>query len=359
MRTKAGKSRPMIISVSRKTDIPAFYAEWFINRVRAGYCTVPNPFNPKQISRISLKPEDVAVFVFWTRNPRPLMRYLDELDERGYKYYFQYTLLDNPRELDPKSPSLKVKLDTFRELSQRVGQRRVIWRYDPIVLSSITTPEYHLERHAYIANQLKGYTFRNVISIVDEYKKTQKRTEALIKQGIEFYEWDPEKYGDFVRKLVENAQRNEMEIVSCAEPIDLQIFGVRKGKCIDDDIVAELLGCEWEYHKDKGQREACGCTESRDIGMYDTCLFGCVYCYATSSFEKARLHYKEHDPNSPSLLGHYEVEDDKQSCSIEDSEKVNDKQLSLLEHLENSEDSISALEEQSEIKRKQQLSLFH
>ena len=145
----------MIISASRRTDIPAFYAPWFMNRMRAGYCTVPNPFNRSQVSRISLRPEDVDVIVFWTRNPRPLLPALDELDDRGYRYYFQYTLLDNPRTLDPKSPPVDAAIATFQTLAERIGPARVIWRYDPSVLSSATGADFHLERYARIAAALR------------------------------------------------------------------------------------------------------------------------------------------------------------------------------------------------------------
>ena len=128
----------MIVSASRRTDIPAFYAEWFMNRVRAGTCDVPNPFNPQQVARVSLQPDEVDGIVFWTRHPRPLFPHLAELDKRGYRYYFQYTLLDNPRLIDPKVPPLETSLATFRELAERVGPDRVVWRYDPIVFSNVT-----------------------------------------------------------------------------------------------------------------------------------------------------------------------------------------------------------------------------
>ena len=146
----------MIISASRRTDIPAFYARWFMNRIREGYCTVPNPFNPNQVSRISLKPEDVDIIVFWTRYARPLMPFLNELDDRGYRYYFLYTLMNNPRALEPKSPSHKRSLNTFQNLSNRIGMEKVIWRYDPIVFTRITDPNFHKETYQHIAEQLKG-----------------------------------------------------------------------------------------------------------------------------------------------------------------------------------------------------------
>jgi hypothetical protein len=299
----------MIISASRRTDIPAFYANWFINRIRTGYCSVPNPFNPQQISHISLKPEDVDVIVFWTRNPRPLFPHLEELDRRGYRYYFQYTLLDNPRLIDPKAPSLPASLKTFRELAGRIGPERVIWRYDPIVFSEVTGAQFHQEAYGRIARALAGYTQRSVISIVDIYRKAGKRLRQLAQQGVKIidYNGQPSRHFDeLMRNLVRTATENRMQIFSCAETIDLQPYGVQPGKCVDDAYIKKVFDLDVTHGKDPSQREACGCVASRDIGMYESCLFGCQYCYATTSFERARANYDRHDPNSPSLLGKHE-----------------------------------------------------
>lgn len=319
-------SKPVIISASRRTDIPSFYAKWFINRIRAGYCVVPNPQFPQRVSYVSLKPEDVAVIVFWTRHPRPLMPYLSELDERGYKYYFQYTLMNNPVELDPGMPELEKRIETFQELSTAIGAERVIWRYDPIVISPKTPPEFHTETHQLIAERLSGYTTRNVISIVDtHYRKIQPRLGIAKRNGAPFQPWQ-DNFGEFVRKLADTAKNYNMEIQSCAEDIDLGKYGVKPGKCIDDDLIEKVFKLEVSKKKDKGQREACGCVQSRDIGMYDTCLFGCVYCYATSSFEKARENHKQHYPDSPSLIGWFDVPEDKTTVTVEKSSEA---QLSL------------------------------
>ena len=294
----------MIISASRRTDLPAFYARWFINRVRAGYCLVPNPFNPQQISRISLAPEDVDVIVFWTRHPRPLFPYLQELDERGYRYYFQYTLMDNPRALDARTPSLEVALDTFRELARRIGPQRVIWRYDPIVFSNLTSPEFHARTYARIARALRGYTRRSVISLVDAYRKSERRLRALASQGIALTAPDAlpqEEFDRLMQRLVESAHNNDMQITSCAEEIDLQGYGIQPGKCVDDEYIRQVFGIDVTHTKDPTQRAACGCVVSRDIGVYDTCPFECQYCYATSSFEQARRHVRSHDPQAPAL----------------------------------------------------------
>jgi hypothetical protein len=303
------KGHFMIISASRRTDIPAFYSEWFTNRIRAGECTVPNPFNRGQVSTVSLSPKDVDVIVFWTRNPRPLLPHLAELEERGYRYYFQYTLLDNPRAIDPKSPPVEAAIKTFRELAGMIGPQRVIWRYDPIVLSGATPPDFHAGAHRRIAEALAGCAGRNVISIVDIYRKAQKRLGQVRRQGIAIEEVKadalPPAMGDLLLQLAATARANGMEITSCAEEMDLRPYGIQPGKCVDDDYVARTFGLRLPNKKDPSQRAACGCVVSKDIGMYDSCLFGCQYCYATSSFETARQNYEEHNPCSPSLVGWY------------------------------------------------------
>jgi hypothetical protein len=302
----------MIISASRRTDIPAFYTRWFINRIRAGFCDVPNPFNRQQVSRISLRPEDVDVIVFWTRNPRPLFPYLGELDERGYRYYFQYTVLGYPAAIDVSGPPLQASLITFGELAQRVGTQRVIWRYDPIVLSEATPPAYHRAAYARLAQSLAGFTERAVISLMDDYPKIRGRLQVIARQGVRLLPLLPDDagiekalpdwLGELLRELAAIARSNQMEIVSCAEDLDLHPFGIRPGKCVDDEYIRQAFGLEVSHTKDPGQRKACGCVVSKDIGMYDSCLFGCQYCYATTSFERARANYLRHDPEASVLF---------------------------------------------------------
>ena len=324
----------MIISASRRTDIPAFYAEWFMNRIRAGYCAVPNPFNRRQVSYVSLKPEDVDVIVFWTRNPRPLLPHLAELDARGYRYYFQYTVMDNPRPIDPKSPPLESALRTFRALADSIGPEKVIWRYDPIVFSTVTGARFHQDTYPHIAQALRGHTYRSVISIVDVYRKASRRPRDFAEQGVEItpYAGQPsERFDNLMRAMVRVAHENGMEIVSCAEDIDLQPYGIRPGKCVDDEYITKTFGITVTSKKDPGQRGVCGCVVSKDIGMYDSCLFGCQYCYATSSFERARINHGKHDPNSPSLIGWYEAEPRSESPeSKEGGTPTADQQLPLL-----------------------------
>jgi hypothetical protein len=298
----------MIISASRRTDIPAFYATWFMKRLRAGYCLVPNPFNRNQVSRVSLKPQDVDVIVFWTRDPVPMMPHLKELDQRGYRYYFLYTVVNYPRPIDPKSPSLAFSLKAFRRLAEYVGPEKVIWRYDPILFSSLTGPKFHEETFRYIAKTLRGSVKRSVISTVNLYRKTRRRLKHLYRDGVELAGCNGEPLSDLMKTLACTARECDMTIYSCAETPDLKGYGIPPGKCVDNMYVKDTFGIDVTHRKDPSQREACGCVVSKDIGMYDSCLYGCVYCYATSSFELAKMNHERHDPDSPSLIGFYEFE---------------------------------------------------
>ena len=295
----------MIISASRRTDIPAFYAQWFINRIRAGHCTVPNPFNRKQVSHILFRPEDVDVIVFWTRNPQPLIPCLKELDQYGYRYYFQYTVMNNPRLIDTMVPSLSSSLKIFKKLSDLIGPEKVIWRYDPIVISNITDVEFHTDTYKYIAETLSNHTHRSVISLLDIYPKLKKRLKTLKESGVEIVDFNKrvnKRFDELMYTLSDVAEQNKMEIFSCAEEPDLKKYGIQPGKCIDDNYIERVFGINVTKEKDPTQRKVCGCVESRDIGVYNTCLSGCQYCYATTSFEKAKVLHKSHNPDSTSMI---------------------------------------------------------
>ena len=295
----------MIISASRRTDIPAFYSEWFINRIRAGWCFVPNPLNYHQLSFVPLIPEEVSAIVFWSKNPAPLMKYLDEIDERGYRYYFQFTLNDYPGELEPGLPDVNDRIETFKKLSDRLGNLRVIWRYDPIIISNFTPIDFHTAKFSRIAESLKGYTNRVMVSFVDYYQKTDSRLEKLRKNGFSF-----EKYFDktaqafsLVRELSQIAKQNEMGIFSCAEEVNFSNVGVMPGSCVDFALIHKICSVKVDARKDPGQRPVCLCSVSKDIGINDTCLHGCTYCYATRKNQTAKRRNSEHDPSSPVLWG--------------------------------------------------------
>lgn len=291
----------MIISASRRTDIPAFYSEWFMNRIRAGFCRVTNPFNPRQVGRISLEPGDVDAIVFWTRNPRPLLPHLQELEERGYRYVFQYTLLDYPRAIEGGTPPLDTSLTLFRELSCRIGPERITWRYDPILATNLTDGSFHRERYEQMAEALRGSTQRSVFSIMEGYRKVKRRLKALQSQGIRNLEWSDETWGALLGDLARIARKNGMTLSACAQQGDLSSLGIERGRCIDAEVLSKIFDLQLDSRKDPSQRPFCGCSPSKDIGAYDTCVFGCVYCYATSSLDKAKSNRERHDPREERL----------------------------------------------------------
>jgi len=270
----------MIISASRRTDIPAFYSDWLMDKIRKGFCSTANPFNPNQITEISLKPEFVDVIVFWTKNANPLMMHLTELDDRGYKYYFQYTVNGYPELLEPKIPPIDECLSTFRELSNKIGPEKVIWRYDPIIFTNLTDTDYHLNKFEQIANNLAGYTNRVVVSIFDEYRGALARLSKLANKGVQVTQLpETDAFNTFSKRLFEIAKATNMEITSCAEnKFDPSI--IKPGKCIDNELIMKVFNIDVSNEKDKHQRAECGCVQSKDIGVYDTCQHGCVYCYA-------------------------------------------------------------------------------
>ena len=298
----------MIISASRRTDLPAFYSRWFIECIRRQSCTTVNPFNSKQVSLVSLRPADVEVIVFWSKNPAPLFTQLDEIDRRGYRYYFQFTVTGYGRELEPHVPGIDEVLKTFSALAERIGPTKVIWRYDPVVITSHTGYDYHRRNFEYLARALEGRTKRVVISLMDGYRKTLSElkkaglTEALVPE--ESITGTPE-FGWLMKHFSTTAAASGMEISSCAEKINLESYGIKAGKCIDDRLIRDLFGIDVVGRKDPSQRAECGCIQSKDIGAYDSCLHGCRYCYATRTLETARKNHTTHDPLSPSLVGHH------------------------------------------------------
>ncbi len=295
----------MIISASRRTDVPAFYSEWFMNRIREGYLFVQNPFNAEQVKRVDLSPDNVDAIVFWTKNAQAIVRFLDELDDRGYRYYFQFTLTAYPKLLEPSVPPVHELIGVFKGLSKRLGPERVVWRFDPIILSDATPEHVVIEHFESLARELSGSTSRVVISFVHLYKSVTRNLDRIWKeQGVRFYDgWRSiEQVERIAAALAAIAHMYSMEIVSCAEKIDLSNVGIEHGKCIDDRLINRLFGISVSDKKDKNQREACQCVESQDIGQYNTCTHGCVYCYATSNKKEARRNRTLHDPKSPFLV---------------------------------------------------------
>ena len=293
----------MIISASRRTDIPTYYSEWFFRRLREGFVLVRNPMNHRQVSRIRLTPDAVDAIVFWTKNPAPMLPKLGELHD--YMYYFQFTITPYGHDLEPGLPSKKdCILPAFFRLSESIGPERVIWRYDPILLTQTYTPDFHLRAFEALACRLSSHTKTCVISFLDFYRNTKKNLSGS--GPLPFSGELPE---TLVRGFAEIAGNYGIVLKTCAEEIDLQKYGIEHGACIDQALLESLLGCPLNAGKDKNQRPACGCMESIDIGAYNTCKNGCRYCYAVLSETSAAGNLGRHDPCSPLLTGHLEAED--------------------------------------------------
>lgn len=293
----------MIISASRRTDIPAFYADWFANRLKEGFLLVRSPFNHHQVKRVSLAKRDVDAIVFWTRNPEKLLPHLPLLDAMGHAYYFQYTITGYSRALERAVPRPQAAIETFAKLSDLIGPTRVIWRYDPILLSNLMDVSEHKRLFGKIAGLLRGKTKRVVISFADFYKKTERNLKAVENLQYEDIATDQVAQEELATFMAAVAADNGLEIQTCSEKQDLDKYGIRHGKCIDDGILRSVFGISLSGDKDKGQREECGCIKSIDIGTYNTCLHGCAYCYATYNTQLSVRNKEAHDPESPFLVG--------------------------------------------------------
>ena len=330
---------PVIISASRSTDIPAFFAKWFFNRLAKGYCVWYNPFNqqPMYISFSKCK-----VVVFWTKNPEQIIPFLPELDRRGIHYYFQVTLNDYMKEgFEPNVPPVEKRIETFRKLSQLIGKEKVIWRFDPLIITPTIGPRELLKRIWKLGNQLKGYTDKLVFSFVDvkAYRKVQnnlvKETMLFTKEDVEKAEANHAQRIEIVEGLlkIRNAWHQEgwdIEMATCAEDINLEKYGIEHNRCIDGELMKRIFADDEElvYYlhtlkwperdifgqlppipekkknvKDVGQRKICGCMVSKDIGMYNTCRHFCVYCYANTSKESVMKNASKYNEDSESIIG--------------------------------------------------------
>lgn len=286
----------MIISVSRRTDIPAFYSTWFFNRLKDGEVLIRNPFNRKQVSKVILNKEVVDCFVFWTKDPSHLIKLLHNLD--GYKYYFQYTLTSYGDDIEVKVKRKQELIDTFINLSKRIGKEKVIWRYDPILLNNKYTKEYHYKWFEVIARKLRGYTDKCVISFVDEYKEIKKNADNLELEAISENDMI-----EIAINFVKIANKYNIIIESCAEKVDLTRYGVKFGACIDANLISTITGKDLSSLKKDNMRESCNCVKSIDIGEYNSCLHNCKYCYANYNSALIERNFATHNSNSSLLLG--------------------------------------------------------
>lgn len=283
----------MIISASYKTDIPAFYTDWFMNRLRDGYCRVTNPYGG-QVYDVSLAPKDVDGFVIWTRNIRPLMKHLEAIRLTA-PAMVQFTVTNYPKAIETSVIPAHKALADMAELAKRLGPRAVVWRYDPVVVSDITPPDWHLINFKALAEGLEGVTDEVVMSFMHVYAKSKRNMDAAaLDKGFHWTDPPMEEKRDLLQKLAEIARKYGMKPTLCAQP-DLLGDGLEGARCIDAKRLADIGGRLFKA-REKGNRPGCLCAEARDIGAYDTCPHGCAYCYATKNQDAAKANYRDHNP---------------------------------------------------------------
>jgi hypothetical protein len=289
-----------IISASRRTDIPAFYSEWFMNRIRAGFAEYKNPFGGQR-HRVSLSPEEVSCIVFWSRDYRPLLSHLDELERRGFAFVFHFTITGLPAAFDAFNPPTETAIETCRELAARYGAQRALWRYDPVVFSDQTDALYHAKRFRELASRLEGTTERCYFSFLDFYTKIEHNLEKVEREtGLRCFDPQEAEKKDLASALAQAGGDHGISLYACCE--DFAVGGaVHKGHCVDAELIRALFPERAASVPIKPTRPGCGCYESRDIGAYDTCGHGCVYCYANSDRNTAKKNAETHDPASASL----------------------------------------------------------
>lgn len=293
----------MILSASRRTDIPAFYTEWFFNRLKQGLVYVRNPMNHRQVGRIDLNPGVIDCIVFWTKDPSVILSKLDGLD--GYHYCFQITLNPYDSRIERYVPDKNRIIHAFQALSERIGAEKTLWRYDPVILTDQWDMESHCRSFEWLASKLEGYTEQCTISFVDSYQKTQRNMGNIPLLPIS---------EDMMKKLGERffaiAHKRGIQVKACCERVDLSSVGIEPAKCVDDRLISRIIGKPLNAKKDKNQRQVCGCVESIDIGAYNSCRHGCLYCYANFSDNAVKNNLLRHDPNSPMLIGDLEPDDE-------------------------------------------------
>lgn len=310
----------MIISASRRTDIPALYSEWLVNRLREGYVLVPQVYNSKKLSSIALNPYVVDCIVFWTKNPIPMMDKIKLIQDMGYQFYYQFTLTPYGKNIEKNLPSKDILVDSFKRLGSIIGADRMVWRYDPVIITDNMNLNWHIENFTRLCSELKGSTNRCIFSFLDFYSKRRQAIESLGAYNIK--EVDMQALGKAFSKI---AQSYSIKLYTCCEPVDLSAFNISHASCIDKSLIEEIIGCRLKLQRDSNQRPACGCFESIDIGVYDSCSNGCIYCYGTFSEIHRDKNISSHNKSAPVLIGNGN------DCCINDrkAESNKDPQLTM------------------------------
>lgn len=290
----------MIIHTGNRTDIPAFYPEWFINRLREGYVLVRNPYNEHSVTRFTLNPEIVDLIVFCTKNPMPLLPQPEVL--KRYKQYWFVTITPYGRDIEPAVPDKGKVLDSFRRLSDEVGPSNTAWRYDPILIDERYTVQSHIDSFERMAHILSGYTGTCIISFIDLYEKVKRNFPEAKAVSAE---------DEIVlaRAFVEIGRKYNIRIKSCAEGEHLAPYGIDTSGCMTEEVYEHAVGAKLRLPVIRNNRSTCACYLTNDIGAYDSCMHLCRYCYANSDKAAVRRNYRNHDPASPMLIGHITLDD--------------------------------------------------
>lgn len=307
----------MIINASVRTDIPAYFSDWFFHRLEEGYVYVRNPYYPTQVTKYILNPEVVDSIVFCTKNPRPILSRLDKL--KDFHPYFFITITPYDYYIEPNVPPYQQVIDDFKKISLKLGTHNVALRYDPIFMNSTYTIEKHIQIFDEITKELEGYTDVCIISFIDLYAKTKKNfpnVKAVSSQ----------QQIAIAKAFSLIARKRHIHIKTCAEDIDLTQYGITHEGCITKQVLSEVIGCPLIDKKSPPLRKACHCFPTRDIGEYNTCMHGCLYCYANEDKQLVIDKFKRHDPYSPFLIGHQHVDD---VIKLAKQESYKERQLSL------------------------------
>ena len=285
----------MIINVGGRTDIVNYYSEWLINRLKEGYAYSRNPLFTNNVSKISLKPEDVDCLMFCSKNYEPILKYMAEINKK-YRIICHYTITAYGKDVEPNVPSIDKSIETLIKLSEMIGKEKVLWRYDPILLTNTYTIEKHIEMFNYMAKQIAPYVQRCIFSFVEMYKKLDYNMPEI----IPFTREDKLNIAEAIGKI---AKENNLYIQTCGTDENYEKYGIHLSGCTTTEILEKANGVNYKHVKPKGMRKGCHCIPSRDIGAYDTCLNGCKYCYANKRPELAKENFKLHDKNSPIIIG--------------------------------------------------------
>ncbi|MCX9026165.1 MAG: DUF1848 domain-containing protein [Candidatus Methanoperedens sp.] len=298
-----------IISVSRRTDIPAFYGDWFMNRLKEGFAGYVNPFGGQKYI-LPLKPEDVTCFVFWSKNYTPFFDNLKIIEKMGYKFYFNYTITGLPNIFECNLVKKEISIDSLKKLSDLYTPKHINWRYDPIIVSEATDYNFHVKNFEKIASALEGYVERCYFSYAIQYGKVKRNFDKFQSENnIKIVEPDANLRIKLANELADIAGNHGIKLLTCCGDYLLN-QKIAKAHCVDGKIIEELFYKNGFKLGEKPTRKDCGCTDSADIGAYDTCPHGCIYCYANMNKKIAENRHQNHDKNA-AFLGFTKVESDK------------------------------------------------